>query len=237
MELKAILQELSEYDSALLANTLGYIDPTPAEELYMSGDIQSVTPAIAPSVGVAVTAEMDTSTPGGKADAAGYWEQLDQMAAMGVPTIWVVKAVGSRPDHECIIGDGMAKTLKASGCVALVTDGRVRDVAGLLTTGFAAYCKGVCIHHTALRVTSINKPVSVGGLVISPGDVIHANHEGVIRIPKTSLEKLPAKATAMRAFEHDVHRILRRTDLTNAQKKAEVVRLIGVYGFADCVSK
>jgi len=33
----------------------------------------------------------------------------------------------------------------------------------------------------------------------------------------------------MRAFEHDVHRVLRRTDLTNAQKKAEVGRLIGVY--------
>jgi 4-hydroxy-4-methyl-2-oxoglutarate aldolase len=237
MSMKSILQELAEFDSALLANTLGYTDPTPAEELYMSGEIQSVTPTIAPSVGIAVTAEMDTSTPGGKADAAGYWTQLDQMAAMGLPSIWVVKAVGSRPDHECIIGDGMAKTLKTAGCVALVTDGRVRDVAGLLTTGFAAYSKGVCIHHCALRVTSINKPVSVGGLTVNPGDVIHANHEGVIKIPKGALEGLPAKATQMRAFEHDAHRLLRQTDLSHEQKKAGVVGLIAKYGFADCVTK
>jgi regulator of RNase E activity RraA len=237
LSLRAILEELSEFDSALLANTLGYIDPTPTHELYMSGEIQSVTPSIAPTVGIAVTAKMDTSTPEGVADAAGYWTQLDQMAAAGVPTVWVVEAVGSRPEHECIIGDGMAKTLRASGCVGLVTNGRVRDVSGLLTTPFAAYCRGVCIHHCALRVTAINVPVNVGGLTVLPGDVIHANHEGVIRVPKSALEKLPAMATKMRAFEHDAHRLLRRTDLTNAQKKAGVVALVGSYGFADCVSK
>lgn len=237
MSLRAILEELADFDTALLANTLGYIDPTPAEELYMSGEIQSVTPAIGPTVGVAVTAEMDTSTPGGKADAAGYWEQLDQMKAMNVPSVWVVKAVGSRPEHECIIGDGMAKTLRAAGCVALVTDGRVRDVNGLLTTPFAAYSRGVCVHHCALRVTSVNKPVAVGGLTIRNGDIIHANHEGVLRLPEKSLSVLPGRATKMRAFEHDAHRVLRRTDLTSADKKKAVVKLIDEYGFADCVTK
>ena len=44
MSLRSILQELCEFDTALIANTLGYIDATPAHEWFMSGDIQSVTP-------------------------------------------------------------------------------------------------------------------------------------------------------------------------------------------------
>ncbi len=239
MSLRSILQELCEFDTALIANTLGYIDATPAHEWYMSGDIQSVTPSIGPTVGVAITCEMDSSTPDhlAKGDAQGYWRQVEEMTKMELPTIWVVRTVGSRPRHECVIGDGMAKTLHAAGCVGLVTDGGVRDVAGLLTTPFAAYCRGTTIHHCSLRVRNMGKPVEVGGITIHPGDVIHANDEGVIKVRPGALEKLPPRLTQMRALEHDAHRVLRQTDLTIDQKKAELARLVEYYGFKDCVSR
>jgi 4-hydroxy-4-methyl-2-oxoglutarate aldolase len=236
LKLHSIIQELVDFDTALLANTIGYIDATPAHEYYMGGSIQSVTPALGPTVGVAVTCELDTSTPGNKADADGYWRQLEQMSRSEVPTVWVVKAVGSRPDHECIIGDGMAKTLRSVGCVGLVTDGGVRDIRGLLSVPFAAYCRGKTIHHTALRVTRIDIPVEIGGITIRPNDVIHANDEGVIRIPASCLNTLAGAAVRMRAFEHEAHLVLRRTDLTLTEKKGQVTTLIGKYGFADCVT-
>lgn len=237
MSLKSILEELRDFDSALIANTLGYIDPTPAHEIYMDGGIQSVTPGLGPTVGVAVTCELDSSTPGGQADAAIYWETLQAMEASDLPSVWVVKCVGARPRHETVIGDGMAKTLHAAGCVGLVTDGAVRDVPGLMTTPFAAYCRGVCIHHCALRFRKFQQPVEVGGITIRAGDIIHASAEGVIRVPTAALEALPEKATRMRAFEHAAHRFLRRTDLTALQKRDAVVRLLGEYGFSDCVSR
>ena len=232
----ALLHELREFDTPLLANTINFIDPTPTHEFYLSGEIQSVTPPLGPTVGVAFTAELDSSTPGGAAETDLYWEQLEAMAQCELPIVWVVKAVGSRPEHECMIGDGMAKTLFSVGCAGLVCDSRVRDIPGLITTPFAAYCRGRAVHHGALRFRAIDRPVEIGGVTIYPGDVVHANSDGVIRIPPDCLEHLAANAVRNRAFEHEAHMFLRRTDQSPAEKRVHVQQLIAKYGFADCVS-
>lgn len=229
---RALIEELRDFDTALLANTIGYIDRTPPHEYYMGGSIRSVTPCLGPTVGVAVTCELDSSSPGGQPDSDGYWKQLDQMLKMDVPVVWVVKTIGSRPDHECVLGDGMGKTLYSVGCVGAVTDGGVRDVNGLLTVPFGVYCRGVTIHHTALRFRGMNEPIEIGGIVVRTGDVIHANAEGVIRIPPSCLDILPAKAVLMRAFEHESHLVLRQTDMSLAEKRQLVAQSLTKYGFA-----
>src|SRR5512147_1158345 len=95
---RSTLQELQDFDTALLANTIGYIDPTPPHEWYMGGSIQSVTPGLGPTAGVAYTCEVDTSTPGGAPAMDDYWRQVEEMERDGRPVVWVVKTVGSRPD-------------------------------------------------------------------------------------------------------------------------------------------
>lgn len=231
-----LLNELREFDTPLLANTINFIDSTPSHEFYLSGEIQSVTPPLGPTVGVAFTAELDSSSPNGAAETELFWQQLEAMAASKLPSVWVVKAVGSRPEHECIIGDGMAKLLFAVGCVGLVSDGRVRDIAGLLSTPFAAYCRGRIAHHCPLRVRAVDRPVEIGGVTIHPGDIVHAGLEGVIRIPISCVDQLAAAAVKNRAFEHDVHRFLRRTDVSPLEKRDHVQKLIDQYNIADCVS-
>jgi regulator of RNase E activity RraA len=227
-----LLKQLAEFDTPLLANTIGFIDPEPAHKFYLGGAIQSITPQLGPTVGVAYTIELDSSTPEGVPELDDFWRQIEQMENEDLPVVWVVKAVGSRPDHECVIGDGMAKTLAAAGCVGLVTDGGARDVAGLLTVPFAVYCRGRVIHHCHMRFRHPNAPVDVGGITIRPGDVIHADSGGVIRIPHSCVETLPEQAIQMQAFEREAHMWLRRTDLRASEKRLQVQELLAKYGFA-----
>jgi 4-hydroxy-4-methyl-2-oxoglutarate aldolase len=231
MSLLQIIEELREFDTALLANTIEFLETAASHEYYMGSSIQSVTPTLGPTVGVAVTCEMDSSTPAGTHALAAYWRQLEAIHESAFPVMWVVKTVGSRPQHECVLGDGMAKILHAAGCVGVVTDGGVRDVNGLLSTPFAAYCTGKTVHHCALRIRSVDRPVEIGGITVSPGDVIHANTEGVIKIPNGCLPTLAARARQMRAFEHELHCAWRRTDLEIKDKSRRMNELLRQYGF------
>ena len=231
MKLTKLLSDLMEFDAALLANTIGYIDPIPPEDIYLGGSIQCQTPGFGPMVGTAVTCELDSSSPGGIHQMDLFYDQLEQIQRIDEPVVWVVRVVGSRPDHECVLGDGSAKMLHAAGCTGIVTNGGVRDVAGFLSIPFHAFAKGRVIHHSAMRFSNLNQPVTVGGITIRTGDVIHGSVEGVIKIPRSCLEQLPERAAKMRAFEHEAHFIMRQPDIP-VRKKPEMVRsLLGQYGF------
>jgi regulator of RNase E activity RraA len=228
---ESIFETLQQFDTPLLANTIDHLAPGTQAEIYLAGSIQSVTPSLGPTVGVAVTCEVDTSTPGGHAEVDLFYEQVDAIREMGVPVVWVVKCVGSRPDHECVLGDGMGKLLYAAGCVGAVTDGGVRDIPGLLQIPFAAYARLKTVHHCPMRFRRTNEPADVGGVLIRPGDIIHAGSEGVIRIPEACVEELPDAAQRMLAFERDVHAVFVQSAFTAREKRARVPELLGRHGF------
>ncbi|HND62282.1 MAG TPA: RraA family protein [Opitutaceae bacterium] len=226
MKLANLIEELSDFDTALLANTIGYLDPTPPHEWYMGRTIASCTPAVGPTVGVAMTLEIDTSSPGNRPEPENYYRLLRAIEREPTPVVLVIKAVGRRPDHECVLGDGMAKMLHSVGCVGVVTDGGVRDLEGIRTIPFGVYAHGLVVHHCAPRYVHYNRPVEVGGIRVEPGQLIHANVGGVIRIPRAVAPRLPVAATMMRAFEYEAHRIFRRTDLSITRKRREVEALV-----------
>ena len=108
---------------------------------------------------------------------------------------------------------------------------------GLLTVPFAPYRRGLVVHHCPLRFRSFQQAVYVGGITVRPGDVLHADAEGVIKIPKGALEQLADRATQMRGFEREAHRILRQTGLASVQKRDQVFALLAKYGFAGPASR
>ena len=136
----ALIEQLHEFETPLVAESLGALGCSQTHRHYMAGSIKLLTGAPQPMVGVALTLEADTSSPNRKVDSSALYDQaFSQVQTMTVPVVLVIKAVGSRPDHECVLGDGMAKVAKSVGVCGFVTDGGARDLAGVTAAGVTVF--------------------------------------------------------------------------------------------------
>nr|WP_050452318.1 RraA family protein [Candidatus Burkholderia verschuerenii] len=85
--------------------------------------------------------------------------------------------------NQALMGDIMASYAESIGVAALVIDGAIRDVAALRARDFPVYARGVT-HRGPYKngPGEINVPVTVGGMVVHPGDIIVGDEDGVIAI-------------------------------------------------------
>lgn len=101
-----------------------------------------------------------------------------------------------------LIGELMAREARDRGVAGVVVDGAVRDVAGLNTLGFPTFSRAVTPRvgvNRRLGETSV--PVSVGGVIVYPGDYIVADDDGVAVIPSGQAEAIADAGEAIDAKE------------------------------------
>ena len=89
-----------------------------------------------------------------------------------------------------IFGDILCARMAKKGVAALVTDGVVRDVAGVLTTGLPVWCQGTAAPPSVAGLTFVNwqEPIGCGGVAVFPDDVIVADDDGAVLIPASLVE-------------------------------------------------
>lgn len=221
---RALVEQLQEFESALITEAMGAMGCPHPEAFYLGRDVRLLTRTNEPLAGLAVTLTCDTSTPGQEPTSAGFWESLEHLKTTAVPSVFIIKAMGSRPEHEAVLGDGMAKLMKTSGAVGLVTDGGVRDLERIEKIGFTLYGAGTVSNHVPPVYTFTHQPIVVSGVTFRNGDLVFGDRDGVIRVPELYHAGLVEACIFARDFETRVHTFWRRTDKTLQEKKDHVAR-------------
>jgi 4-hydroxy-4-methyl-2-oxoglutarate aldolase len=97
----------------------------------------------------------------------------------------VLVVTNTAPSTHGVFGELLATSLAARGVRALVVDAGVRDTAELREMGFAVWSRHVSCQGTVKASPgSVNVPVVLGEVVVSPGDVVCADDDGVVAVPR-----------------------------------------------------
>ena len=114
--------------------------------------------------------------------------------AMPEGCIAVVDAMGVT--DAGIFGDILCARMAKRGVSALITDGVVRDVAGVLGTGLPVWCDGVAAPASVAGLTFVGwgEPIGCGGVAVFPDDLVVADDDGAVLIPAALVDAVAAEA-------------------------------------------
>ena len=121
--------------------------------------------------------------------------------AMPAGCIAVVDAMGVT--DAGIFGDILCQRMQQRGVAALVTDGVVRDVDGVLGTALPVWCQGTAAPASVTGLTFVNwqETIGCGGVAVLPNDVIVADADGAVLIPAALLDDVVAAAEEQERLE------------------------------------
>ena len=121
--------------------------------------------------------------------------------AMPAGCIAVVDAQGVT--DAGIFGDILCARMKKRGVAGLVSDGVVRDLAGVLGTGLPVWCQGTAAPASVTGLTFVGwqEPIACGGVAVFPNDLIVVDGDGAVLIPAALVDEVTAVAQEQERLE------------------------------------
>ncbi|MDK9704071.1 MAG: ribonuclease activity regulator RraA [Sulfuritalea sp.] len=121
--------------------------------------------------------------------------------AMPAGCIAVVDAMGVT--DAGIFGDILCSRMKMRGVAGLVTDGVIRDLAGVLGTGLPVWCQGTAAPASVAGLTFVGwqEPIGCGGVAVFPNDIVVVDADGAVLIPAGLLDEVIPAAVEQERLE------------------------------------
>lgn len=145
-----------------------------------------------------VPAREDLATPASWASPISTRAAIE---AMPKGCVAVVDAMGVT--DAGIFGDILCERMKFRGVAGLITDGVVRDVAGVISTGLPVWCKGAAAPASVAGLTFVGwqEPIACGGVAVFADDAIVVDDDGAVVIPPAMLDSVVEEAVEQEKLE------------------------------------
>jgi 4-hydroxy-4-methyl-2-oxoglutarate aldolase len=168
-------------------------------------------PELGPRIGYAATATIRAAAEGDRIPPSDLWEHV---LAMPEPRMVVVQDLDDPPGVGSYWGEVNGSIFIALGCVAVVTNGAVRDLTEMRAIGLQAFAGCVAVSHAYNHLVSVGETINVGGLEVRPGDLLHGDQHGVLSIPKEIAGELAAATRQVEEHEREIIGFCRAPDFS-----------------------
>ena len=190
------IEQLRKFDTPTVCNVIELFGIQPRTLGFAGQCIQSCYPDLPPAVGYATTASFRASAPGGTGSAyAGIEKQLETFENLPGPAMIVIQDL-DHPVAAAVFGEVMCSTYQAFGATGLITNGAGRDFVQVRELGFPVFTGGTICSHGYCHLMHVGLPVTMDGLVVQQGDLLHADANGVATIPPNIAEGVASLAEA-----------------------------------------
>jgi 4-hydroxy-4-methyl-2-oxoglutarate aldolase len=199
------LAALRQFDTCMVANAIETFNVRLRNTGFTDGKVRCMFPDLGPMVGYAVTARLRTGEPpiAGRQfqDRGDLWSRIQ---ACPGPRILVLEDKDHSPGRGAFVGDMHAAILQALGCIAYVTNGAVRELPAVRRMGMQLFASSVAVSHAYAHIFEIGAPVTIDGMEVHTGTLLHGDQHGVLTVPAEIASELPRIAANLQRSEQQV---------------------------------
>ena len=186
-----LLDELRQFDTPTICNAIELFDVRSRISGYMNASIRSCFPELPPMVGFALTSTFRShQSPPRGSSYAGLDGQLLAFDQLDGPPVIVFQDLDV-PSTAATFGEVMCTTYQQFGARGLVTSGTGRDLDQVRAIGFPTFTNGACCSHGYCQIIDVGIAVSVGGITVSTGALLHGDCNGITTIPLEIASEVP----------------------------------------------
>lgn len=220
------LDALRQFDTCMVANAVEKFRLRLRNTGFTDARIHCMFPDAPPMVGYAVTARLRSGEPpiSGRifSDRTDLWNSILKVPA---PRILVLEDMDNPPGRGAFIGDVHASILKALGCIGYVTNGAARELPSVRKMGMQVFAGNAAVSHAYAHIFEVGASISVGGMEVRRGDLLHGDQHGVLTVPMEIAGEIPKVAIAMKSAEQQVIDFCRSSSFSVA-KLQEVMKTL-----------
>jgi regulator of RNase E activity RraA len=220
------LSDLRKLDTCTVSNAIETFGVRLRNTGFADASVRCMFKDFPPMVGYAATARLRSEDPpvdrAHLHDRSDWWQNILQAPP---PRIVVLEDMDESPGRGAFIGDVHAAILRALGCVGVVTNGAVRELPRVREMDFHLFAGNVAVSHAYAHIFHFGSVVTVGGLEVHPGDLLHGDRHGVLSIPRQIATQVPEVANRLREKEKQLIAACREGELP-LDKLREIIRIL-----------